>query len=967
MTHITRPTALLALLLGLAALLGVATAAEPEATCPPGQQPHHKSDGANVVCIPGPDAPISLADANAPVYGGLQPYQTTDTGSWPYVLGALQPPTATQPVTLAIGTGQYADAANDTRLLRYRWDGSSLERTATIPGGRVPEALTVADLERLDQQNVVAVAFPGEDRLAVYTATATMPLSVTLPGYLNALAAPDVTGDLWPDLAAIAYQDEHIHLLEVGQDGLAQLPLHLPHPTNAYNALRADDLDNDGDEDLAALRGSGTFTEPLVIYYQDATYGQPGTFPTSLALRPDVGYYVAHSVALGDVSDDGLADIVVSAGGNDNDSYLNVFIQQNDGTFDPTPTTIYDANDVPTAVAIADINHDGLNDVLLLNDGHLTLSVYLQNASGTLDPFEVAEVPYSSRYRPDALSVADLNADGSLDVALVNKARGLVTLFNEIASAPTSRIVTPPEASTVAPGPLLVTGTASADAVAVEVRLRGATDWLPATLNDTDWEIELELPEEYRPWWIESRAIDAAGRYQAPVDRQRIATVLLECVPQTLTITGIGMDGAETGSLLVPADAISTTLQLGGSAYRDPAPETATVDLADGSTVELNKPTRLIDQEPDVSPFKIGYTFETAAPPGLAEVAVNDPHRTTQALVAYSAVPTDTLYSWAYTTTLQYAWGGNDGHNAVGPATLPLTLTAPLPGVRDVQVQAVVIDKEPRQGSDQRIAIVRADAGNGIVAEQIITTPDEPHLNVVDLTLEAVPAGTQVFTISLISPFNPAGQSQWNNPNAGDSVFLIGGAVQHACAATAATARTGTDTRYQGFSLPEARQSAPSVAIVTPEEGGTLEIGRFRMTVPPGAVETDTRLLYSASPDLPRRLGSAIPTLRSFTLGAVSSAGEPVTTFMQPAEITLRYDASEPGDLGIEQEQMMLAYWDAESTSWQTMPRTVDTETGEVTASLDQVTEVVLIARERLEDPRPESTTTTLYLPLVTR
>jgi hypothetical protein len=88
---------------------------------------------------------------------------------------------------------------------------------------------------------------------------------------------------------------------------------------------------------------------------------------------------------------------------------------------------------------------------------------------------------------------------------------------------------------------------------------------------------------------------------------------------------------------------------------------------------------------------------------------------------------------------------------------------------------------------------------------------------------------------------------------------------------------------------------------------------------------------------------------------------------MQPAEITLRYDASEPGDLGIEQEQMMLAYWDAESTSWQTMPRTVDTETGEVTASLDQVTEVVLIARERLEDPRPESTTTTLYLPLVTR
>ncbi len=64
----------------------------------------------------------------------------------------------------------------------------------------------------------------------------------------------------------------------------------------------------------------------------------------------------------------------------------------------------------------------------------------------------------------------------------------------------------PPEASFLPPGRLVVSGTVSVDAVAVEVRLRGETDWLPATLTGTAWEIELELPEEFRPWWIEARA-----------------------------------------------------------------------------------------------------------------------------------------------------------------------------------------------------------------------------------------------------------------------------------------------------------------------------------------------------------------------------------------------------------------------------------------------------------------------------
>jgi hypothetical protein len=519
--------------------------------------------------------------------------------------------------------------------------------------------------------------------------------------------------------------------------------------------------------------------------------------------------------------------------------------------------------------------------------------------------------------------------------------------------------MTPPEASTVSPGPLLVTGVASANAVAVEVRLRGASEWLPATLTGTEWEIELELPEDYRSWWIESRAIDAAGHYQAPVDRQRIETVLTNCVMQTLDITGIGMNGAETGELLVPTDALSATIQLAGAVYRDDEPDGAMFHFSDGTTVELSEPTRLIDESPDVSPFMTGYTFEVDGQPGLVEVEADDPDRTTQAFVAYSTVPATMPHVLAYTTTLQYAWGGNDGYNAVGPATLPITLPTPLANARDIHVQAVVIDKEPRQGSDQRIAIVQADTGNGVVAEEIITDPDEPHLNIVDLTLEAVPAGTEVITLSLISPVISPGESQWNNPEAGDSVFLIGGAVQYPCAGTVATQPVPQQTQgRQTTPEPLNQRMDEYETMITPEDGGMLEVGRFRITFPAGAVEEETRLVYSASPDLPQHLSNTIPTLRSFALGAWSSTGEPVTTFAQPYEMTLSYDEAELGTVGSEQEQIMLAYWDETSTRWKTVPQTIDTDARQVTASLDHFTEFVLVTR---------NPTTMLYLPFIIR
>jgi hypothetical protein len=185
---------------------------------------------------------------------------------------------------------------------------------------------------------------------------------------------------------------------------------------------------------------------------------------------------------------------------------------------------------LPSAVLVADLNHDGREDVIAVHDAWRSLNVYTQTADLELAPYASIDVPYSSRYRPNAIALADFDGNGGLDVALVGQEAGLTVLTNKL-TAPTSTILFPPEAATVLPGTLTVTGTASTSAEEVEVRLRGGTDWIPATLNGNTWSVDLQMPDGGRPWTIEARAIDADDHYQSPTARRRIRVAHLTYLP----------------------------------------------------------------------------------------------------------------------------------------------------------------------------------------------------------------------------------------------------------------------------------------------------------------------------------------------------------------------------------------------------------------------------------------------------
>jgi hypothetical protein len=477
-----------------------------------------------------------LRSTSAATITFLTPYTTQAVGSWPQVLAAGD---FTQDGLndLAIPTGFYFDPPNDEQLHLLEQNAGSFSLAQKLPGGDDPRAIVAADLT-IDGLADVVVALGGDDALAVYTQTMTTtgalsgPTLLPLAGAPNALALGDFSGDLRNDLAATASLAETIHLWAGTEAGLDPLAPVLPYPTGGFDDLDVGDFDNDGDDDIAALRGAGYAVDSIVIYWQDHE-----TFPVSTTLTPQTGGFLPHSAAVGDVNADGLDDLIVTSGGNTPDAYLNVFLQEADGL--STTPVVYPAWHLPSAVQVEDLNHDGRQDVVLLHDGWRTLTYFEQQADGTLAPYQIADLPYASYHRPDALALADLNGNGGLDVALVGYYHDLTKLFSTRV-APTAVISHPEHASTVTPyvisgtgslpwttGFITVTGSTSPDSVTVEVRVKGFSDWQPATLSGTTWYAELELPLLDRAWWIEARAIDKPGNYQAPVARHRMRVRML--------------------------------------------------------------------------------------------------------------------------------------------------------------------------------------------------------------------------------------------------------------------------------------------------------------------------------------------------------------------------------------------------------------------------------------------------------
>ena len=141
---------------------------------------------------------------------------------------------------------------------------------------------------------------------------------------------------------------------------------------------------------------------------------------TSLPFAPLISGAGTASVAVGDLTGDGIPDIVTA---NRVDDTVSVFLGTGDGTFEPPETYAIGAR--VWHVTIADATGNGRLDILTANKGDNTISILLNNGDGTFQPQIV--IPVGTR--PSAVTVADLNGDGIPDLVVDNYAADTISVL----------------------------------------------------------------------------------------------------------------------------------------------------------------------------------------------------------------------------------------------------------------------------------------------------------------------------------------------------------------------------------------------------------------------------------------------------------------------------------------------------------------------------------------------------------
>ncbi len=335
-----------------------------------------------------------------------------------------------------------------------------------------------------------------------------------------------------------------------GMDPILSAPVMIGVGGPTWAVVTAD-FDQDGHADVAASLGEGVGIAVL-LGHGDGTFGEPVIYLTSGPVR---GLVVA------DMNADGWLDIVgaepeypgivvmtgegggfcvgefdiagagnlleLSAGQLVGDALPDIaaadnfgaciFVLENTGSGFATTVTL-PTGEQPRAVAIADFDNDGNDDVAASSSIASDVEIFLGNGAGEFADPTVAVAGDDAR--TGAIAVLDLDGDGDVDLLAVNATTGGLVAFENDGSGNLVAI----ESSSVASGPTAIAiGNPNADAV-IDVVVADYGDGCirviasPQTVAFSAYRLPVPVPST-----LDTLEVAGATRYETAVEASKLA------------------------------------------------------------------------------------------------------------------------------------------------------------------------------------------------------------------------------------------------------------------------------------------------------------------------------------------------------------------------------------------------------------------------------------------------------------
>jgi hypothetical protein len=314
---------------------------------------------------------------------------------------------------VATSTVYYYPEDNPGNLKIYPSTGAGTFGVPVLtPDGDDPLYLASADLTGTGPLDVVSASY-DDGTLTVFYNSAQTPGTFAAPVILSSPGASQVAiGDMNNDgLQDLVSADFNVSLFVQTAPGTFASPVTL-YPGGA-NWVAVGDLNNDGIPDVALTDAVGVKVLLHTGAAASLTYAAPVAVFTQ---SPNPGITGANLIAIADVNGDGLNDLVITDPGPvGSPPTVNILLQNKSvpGTFLAPMSYSLSASSIPQSIVVADVNGDGHPDIVI--GGSTVVNVLLNNATapGTF----LAAASYATT-NATQVAIADVNGDGLVDVVV---------------------------------------------------------------------------------------------------------------------------------------------------------------------------------------------------------------------------------------------------------------------------------------------------------------------------------------------------------------------------------------------------------------------------------------------------------------------------------------------------------------------------------------------------------------------